>query len=468
MESVRLKYLSSYLSLGLILSGVLLLTLEVRKTVTLIDGGELYTVTTSALTVGELLRTEGISLGEADLLQPSPYHWLGDGETIILERAAQIYLSVDEDIYILLTTERLPANILALADIPLYPGDLLYANGFSIAADTPLSPAPHHNLQVRRARAIHLHTGSQTHSILSAATTLGQALWEAGIQLYANDQLDPPAETPLFVAPPDIPWVVHLRSSQEIVIRSQEGQVRLRSAAATVGAALAEAGLSLQGLDYSLPPADRPLPPSGRVRIVRVQESVVIEQDPVSFETQYQPAPDLELDTQQVLQPGAYGLMARRVRVRLEDGVEVSRQVEAEYLAQEPQPRLVGYGTKVVIRTLNTPDGPIEYWRAVPMYATSYSPCRIFRDRCDSVTASGANLQKGIAAVTLKWYRFIGGTQVYVPDYGVATIADTGGGISGRLWIDLGYSDHDYVSWHKMTTVYLLTPVPANIMWILE
>ena len=38
-----------------------------------------------------------------------------------------------------------------------------------------------------------------------------------------------------------------------------------------------------------------------------------------------------------------------------------------------PTPRIIGYGTKIVIRTVDTPNGPVEYWRAYTMYATSYA-----------------------------------------------------------------------------------------------
>jgi 3D (Asp-Asp-Asp) domain-containing protein len=168
-----------------------------------------------------------------------------------------------------------------------------------------------------------------------------------------------------------------------------------------------------------------------------------------------------------VLHPGEFGLLARRVRTRFENGEEVSQKVESEWVARQPEKRIVGYGTNVVVRTLDTPEGPIQYWRVVTMYATSYSPCRIFKDRCDSYTASGATLKKGIAAMTGQWYYYTGGDQVYVPDYGIATVADTGGGIPGRYWIDLGYSEEDYVSWHQNVSVYFLAPVPSQIMWVL-
>ena len=51
------------------------------------------------------------------------------------------------------------------------------------------------------------------------------------------------------------------------------------------------------------------------------------------------------------------------------------------------------------------------------------------------------------------------GTQVYVPDYGIGDMEDTGAGpASSQYWIDLGYSNADWVSWSQYVKVYLLTP----------
>jgi 3D (Asp-Asp-Asp) domain-containing protein len=76
-------------------------------------------------------------------------------------------------------------------------------------------------------------------------------------------------------------------------------------------------------------------------------------------------------------------------------------------------------------------------------------------------------VRQGIVAVTRAWYSWMVGQRVYIPGYGIAVIADVGGGIPGRYWVDLGYNDDDFVSWHQNVTMYFLTPVPANIPWIL-
>jgi 3D (Asp-Asp-Asp) domain-containing protein len=206
-----------------------------------------------------------------------------------------------------------------------------------------------------------------------------------------------------------------------------------------------------------------------------VKEEVLLEQSPLPFGVTQQGLPEVEIDSTQVVQAGQYGLKAQRVRViyearpDAEGWQEVDRQIEDEWVAREPQSRIVGYGTNIVVRTENTADGSIEYWRKVEAYATSYSPCRLgIPDYCNTTTASGKQLEKGMIGVIRAWFNYMRGQPVYIPGYGFATIEDIGAGVSGRHWIDLGYSDEDWVTWSNNVTVYFLTPVPADILWILE
>jgi uncharacterized protein YabE (DUF348 family) len=373
---------------------------------------------------------------------------------VTLDQEARIHIWADGETYSLVTAELLPANLLGSISVSLFPGDQILVDGHPFPADIELPWASTHSLQVQRAYPITITSGSGVQTFRSQAATLGRALWEAGFRLRAGDRLSPPPETPLTG-----PLRARLTPSRAVTVHHSGGRVQLRTAAATVGQALAEAGLSLQGLDYSIPPAEARLPQSGKIRVVRVQEQVSFETEPVPFETVSQPVADLELDQQRIVEPGAYGLNARRVRVRSEDGVEIGRQVEAEYMAQEPLPRIVGYGTKIVPHRLDTGAGTIEYWRALNMYAVSYNPT----SAGGTVTASGLPLAKGVAAVDPNYIPL--GTRLYIPGYGEAVAADTGGGVVGRM-IDLGYSDSDYVSWHQWVTVYFLWPPPAQVAWL--
>jgi hypothetical protein len=255
-----------------------------------------------------------------------------------------------------------------------------------------------------------------------------------------------------------------------VTITSNSGQLQLNSSARTVAEALAEAGIPLLGLDYSIPAESEPLPSDGQVRVVRVNESVLLAQKPIPFKSELQASADVPLDQTQVLQPGVLGLSVERIRIRYEDGMEVSRLAENETLVRPPQARILGYGTKVEIKTAIVDGVEIEYWRAVQMHAVSYSPCRSGGDRCYYGTSSGKTLRKGMVAVQYDWYLAMGGQPLYIPGYGFATIEDVCGGCQGRgiPWIDLGYSDQDWQPWSSDVIVYFLTPVPANVIHVLE
>ena len=77
-------------------------------------------------------------------------------------------------------------------------------------------------------------------------------------------------------------------------------------------------------------------------------------------------------------------------------------------------------------------------------------------------TSTGADLAKGIIAAKPNIIPYY--SQLYVPEYGIGTVRDTGGGPSGTELLDStsGYSDHDYVRWRKYTYVYLLGSPPAK------
>lgn len=70
-------------------------------------------------------------------------------------------------------------------------------------------------------------------------------------------------------------------------------------------------------------------------------------------------------------------------------------------------------------------DIPYEYWTAVQMYASVYSPCASGTGGCSYGTASGARAGYGIVAVDYSIYSYLAGMRVYIPGYGLATIGDT-------------------------------------------
>lgn len=441
--------------------GLLLLLGAMQRPFTLVVDGEPRTAWSHARTVAGVVRSAGIRLQLEDETLPHREARLEPGDTIVLSRAHPVEIHAKRGSQIIASPSQIPANLLASAGVSLLPGDQVWVDGLRVI--DPTQPVDSRVSRVRHVAAvpIDLRLDGVPGGANTAAGSLAQVLEETGGRWYQADDFDGDPSGILLPA-------IDIRRSLPITVESDGVRRILRAIGPTVADALHQAGVALQGLDVASPAAEDPIPRDGGIQVVRVRDEVLIEQEPIPYETEFEPDPEGLIDTQTILDAGTFGIKANRVRVRKEDGVEIARQVEGQWVAREPQARVLGYGTKIEIKTIDTEYGPLQYYRAVPMYATSYSPCRLGIPRCDNVTASGAILKKGIAALLVRWYRNMVGSQVYVPGYGIATIADTGGGIPGRYWIDLGYEDHDYQSWHDWVTVYFLAPVPANPMWVLN
>jgi 3D (Asp-Asp-Asp) domain-containing protein len=236
--------------------------------------------------------------------------------------------------------------------------------------------------------------------------------------------------------------------------------LRTRTHRERVDEVLADLNVVLTGQDYAIPALDGPLTDEAAIRVVRVAERFVIEQEPIPFELAWQPDPDLEIDYQRLLQEGARGVRERRSRVRYEDGIEIARAVENVYVAVPPTTKIMGYGTKIIVRTIDTPSGPVEYWRKIRVLATSYSASTAGTPKSApwyGRTRLGLQMRFGIVAVDPRVIAL--SSNVYVPGYGIGFAGDTGGAIKGRR-IDLGYDDDNLVLWYRWVDVYLLTPVP--------
>ncbi len=371
----------------------------------------------------------------------------------------------DGQVHTIVTNERTPANLLAQAGIPLAPTDQLLVNGLPFPLQQAL-PAGMNALQVRRAMSVILVTPGGEQTLTTTAKTVGSALKEAGIQLYAADFIDPPADTPVRAE-----MTITYRPSLELTVTTSKGNQTIRSSAATVGAALAGAGIPLIGLDTSQPAESGALPADGQVRVVRVSEAVKLVQKSIPFDTETVPSPDVQLGQQEIAQPGQEGLAVARTRIRYEDGQEVSRTTEDESVVRPPQARIVHTGTDIVMKTETIAGEKIEYWLAYQMYATIYSPCDTGKNGCSYSTASGLRAGRGVVALDRSMYNYLQGAHVYIPGYGYGVVGDIGGGflieenlgISRYRWIDLGFNENnvaDLSGWH---TVYFLAPAPASV-----
>ena len=425
--------------------------------VTVLVSGEAYTLDTHARTVGDLLNEMKIAMNEGDTVSVPLESTLAPDMVVQVNRARRVTLNVDGDSRVLWTTATSPADILYVAGVTLGEHDRILIDGTEASlASLDSWPVMAAQITVKHALPLRINDSGQQAVIQTTDDTVGQALFDAGYTLYLADVVSPDINTPVTAN-----LEVTIQRADAVTIVADGVTLQTRSHGATVADALADAGVALIGLDYAVPAEDTPLQPRMSINVIRVTEEVQVEDQPVAYETVFQADPSLELDQRQLVQNGQNGLTQTRIRVRYENGTEVSRTPEETVVVRQAQNEIIAYGTMIVLRTVDTPDGPREYWRRIRMYATSYHPVN-----GDNITGTGEILRKGIVAVVpgvIPYY-----TQVYVPDYGIGVVADSGGGLpNSDLWIDLGYGEDDYQSWHQYVDVYLLTPVPDRINYLL-
>jgi uncharacterized protein YabE (DUF348 family) len=445
----------------LILAGMVLAWSGLNRQVTIILDGEEAVVRTSSLSIPGILSSAGIRIGEEDLVLTDPEASILGIETILVERARDILIKTPIDEFSVETIETIPANLLQSIGIDLYPEDQVLVNGALIDPYVPIEEDGALMMQYRPAESLRIIIDGEEQVIFTNEVTLGAALEEAAIGLVPEDWISEPLTTPV-----DALEDVSILRAKLVEVKVDDVRVSGLTSAETVGDALKDIGQPLQNLDYSIPPTDAPVPEDGQIEIVRVNENLMLMTDETSFENEWVEDPNALLDTISVVEPGQKGIYVTRERIRYEDGEEIWRSPTESWQASQAQDGVLGYGTRVEVRTEVVDGQEIEYWRKITVYATSYSPCRSGIGGCSYSTATGIlPVQKGVVAVSPRWLSVpngygMWGQSVYIPGYGRAVIADSGGGIPGTPWIDLAYSDEEYVSWSRWTTMYFLTPVP--------
>jgi resuscitation-promoting factor RpfB len=447
---------------------------------TIIDDGRAAPIEVRTLqtTVDGALRDAGVTLRPEDVVEPARDAQIVRGEPINIKRARMVRVTIDGQDPRLVRTQRNSARDL-LNDIGYSFGlfDTLRINGEFVEALPGLStPAtrndtlqfdldrPVAEIDVRRARPIWVEeAGVSPAQVNTTASTVGEALLQAGYLVYLADKISP---DPGMLLQPEMR--ISITRAKPVSVLVDGRRVRTRTHAATVADVLTEMNIILLDRDYTRPALSDAVNPDTEIRVVRVTRDLLIRQDPIPFSTRWEANPDMEIDTQGKTQDGTPGIREERTEVVLEDGNVIQSDVVANFVARDPQDTIYSYGTRIVVRALDTPNGTLQYWRKIRVLATSYSASTAGVSRSVAwygKARCGQDMRRGIVAVDPRLIPL--GTQIYVEGYGVGLACDTGSAIIGKR-IDLGYGDTDLELWYRWVDVYVLTPVPASPRYRLE
>lgn len=480
--------LASLLNLAVAAAACLLLWLVWTLTalpVSVTVDGLTTTISTHRRTPAPLLSDLGLTLYPEDRLSVPLHAPLKSHQQIRLDRARPVRLLADGRDVTIRTWAGTPRTALEAAGIGVADHDQVVLGGRPVGLDAPLPkrvqnllpatyarPYPWEGmrteplqLRVYRSIPITVDDGNVPFTIHTTAQTVGEALLDAEITLYLGDRVMPGLGGPVSTG-----MRVFIQRSKPVSLQVDGELVKTRTRGRTVGDALTEMGVTVAGLDQVAPPLTTEVYDNAAIRIVRIQEEVEVTEEIDPFETVFRPDPNLLIDTQRLLTPGAEGITRSRYRVRFEDGVETERTLEDRWQAQEPAQRVIAYGQRVAPQNFTAADGQIlTYWRKVRMSASSYSAgtSGVSPDApWYGITRTGEPMRHGVVAVDPSIIPLR--SRVYVPGYGFGDALDTGSAIRSRR-IDLGYDDSNLVLWRKWVDVYLLWPPPPayQITWVL-
>jgi len=456
--------------------------LATQKEISITVDGQSLSPRTHQMTVGAVLGELGLHIRPEDIVIPGVETELQPGGTIWVERAKTVNLEFDGISREVFTRSSTVGDLLREASIHVEESDRVTLNEEVVDLSAPLIsdhppgilqthlfrkrsfPSKPIRVTIQRALPISVNDGGLPIFIRTLAPTVGEALREQNIFLYLGDRVMPDWGTRITSG-----MHIFIQRSVPVCIMVEGHTIKTRTREDTVGTILAQEGIVLDGKDYTKPGGDAAIRGDMTVEVIRVDEKLLVEEEPVPFETAWEPDDQMELDQQRVKRDGQDGVLKRRIRSIYENGEEMQRLLEREWVDADPTTKIIAYGTNIVSRQMDTPEGPISYWRKFRVLATSYSAATSGKSPDHpqyGLTFLGWEAGKGIVAVDPKVINLT--SKMYIPGYGMAVAGDTGGRIKG-LRIDLGFDEDNLELWYSWVDVYLLDPPPPpdEIRWVL-
>ena len=199
----------------------------------------------------------------------------------------------------------------------------------------------------------------------------------------------------------------------------------------TVGEAAV--GLGITDPDVQIQPGkDTPVKADMAIRAITVTRKVVEKELPILFPVIRQPDATMEKGEEYIVEPGQDGRKVATQKITYADQIETGSETLAEKILQDPKPQIMRVGTR---DTVDTSRGTMRFRRVEWMEATAYLPTD---GDGQGITYTGIMARHGIVAVDPNYLPL--GSRLYIPGYGMALAADTGGAIVGNK-IDLCMED---------------------------
>jgi len=161
-----------------------------NKDVTVSVDGTPTTVTTTAGTVGELLKDQGIAVTSRDVVAPDPSARVSDGTQVAVRFARQVTFTVDGEKRTLWTTATSLDQALAALGVNTTGADLSTSRSASIGREGLA-------VDVDTVKTVTLEVAGKKRRVETTGSTVAAALAAAKIKVDSDDKLKPGADTAL-------------------------------------------------------------------------------------------------------------------------------------------------------------------------------------------------------------------------------------------------------------------------------
>lgn len=305
---------------------------------------------------------------------------------------------------------------LAHSNLETYPEDIV-----TPSRDTKITKGL--TIEITKSVPVHLSVDEQNFVTRTSAKTVGEVLVDLskryGLQIKDVDEVNVP-RTALIADQMEI----KVRRTIPILVSADGKNENTYIAPRTVADALKKLGIVLGVKDKVSLPLDHMLTANEQVHVVRVAERIETVKSEVPFQIVTQPGDYPVGLPDKIVSRGSNGLQEQTVRMTLEDGKEVDREILGQRVVVTPTNQVISRGAQT---SISRGGNVINFKRAYVMTATAY---------CEpgGRTATGADVRWGIIAVDPSVISL--GKNVYVDGYGEARALDTGGAIIGNR-IDL-------------------------------
>lgn len=288
---------------------------------------------------------------------------------------------------------------------------------------------------------VRIYADGKEMNLVMRGGTVADAVKKAKIPLGAKDIIEPSLKTPLT---DDLQ--VRITRLFNVTLADNGTTAEHWVPTGTVGDTLAKIGIKLNPGDNVIPALEKKISAGQIIEVIRLSHCYTNQSVKVPFKVERRNDNSMERGLTRTVRQGQDGLIQKTIKITLNNGREVKREVIGQKVVRDPVNKIVAVGT---VRTKTVSRGEtLRFSRVITMNATAYT-------YTGHRTASGAHPYKGVVAVDPDLIPL--GAKLYIEGYGYATALDIGSSIRNNR-IDLFFeSVKEARSWGRRSVkVYIL------------